>query len=79
LACHIVFFQISIKFFIFKKKKKKKKKKKRVVTQVFGNKHYERNCKLSADCCDMLITSRFCHDEVSDIQWISKFARTLFA
>jgi len=68
-----------LRSFCMFKTKKKKKKKKGVVTQVFGNKHYERNCKLSADCCDMLITSRFCHDEVSDIQWISKFARTLFA
>lgn len=34
--------------------------------EVFGCKHYKRNCKVRASCCGKLFTCRFCHDEVSD-------------
>ncbi|XP_050375390.1 zinc finger protein BRUTUS-like isoform X2 [Argentina anserina] len=34
--------------------------------EVFGCKHYKRNCKVHASCCGKLYTCRFCHDEVSD-------------
>ncbi|KAL9166519.1 hypothetical protein ABFS82_05G035100 [Erythranthe guttata] len=34
--------------------------------QIFGCKHYKRNCKLRAACCGKLVACRFCHDEVSD-------------
>ncbi|XWS50748.1 hypothetical protein CRYUN_Cryun12cG0113900 [Craigia yunnanensis] len=34
--------------------------------QIFGCKHYIRNCKLRAACCGKLFTCRFCHDKVSD-------------
>jgi hypothetical protein len=32
----------------------------------FGCKHYKRNCKLFAACCNQLYTCRHCHDEVAD-------------
>ncbi|KAK4568395.1 hypothetical protein RGQ29_003971 [Quercus rubra] len=32
----------------------------------FGCKHYMRNCKLFASCCNKLYTCRRCHDEVAD-------------
>ncbi|CAM6094029.1 unnamed protein product [Calypogeia fissa] len=32
----------------------------------FGCEHYQRNCKIKADCCGLLTTCRFCHDKVSD-------------
>ncbi|KAM7267883.1 hypothetical protein ACFE04_010049 [Oxalis oulophora] len=34
--------------------------------QVFGCKHYKRNCKLRASCCGKLFPCRFCHDDLSD-------------
>lgn len=33
---------------------------------VYGCKHYKRNCKLHATCCNKLFTCRFCHDIGSD-------------
>ncbi|CAN8239864.1 unnamed protein product [Cochlearia groenlandica] len=33
---------------------------------VFGCKHYKRNCKLLAPCCDQLFTCIRCHDEEAD-------------
>ncbi|XP_042502259.1 zinc finger protein BRUTUS-like At1g74770 isoform X2 [Macadamia integrifolia] len=36
------------------------------VNRIFGCKHYKRNCKLFAGCCNQLFTCRYCHDEVSD-------------
>ncbi|THG03241.1 hypothetical protein TEA_024179 [Camellia sinensis var. sinensis] len=32
----------------------------------FGCKHYKRNCKLVAACCNQLYTCRRCHDDVAD-------------
>ncbi|XP_059643366.1 zinc finger protein BRUTUS-like At1g74770 isoform X2 [Cornus florida] len=32
----------------------------------FGCKHYKRNCKLVAACCNQLYTCRYCHDDVAD-------------
>ncbi|KAJ7956322.1 putative Zinc finger protein [Quillaja saponaria] len=32
----------------------------------FGCKHYKRNCKLLADCCNQLYTCIRCHDEIAD-------------
>ncbi|XAR50105.1 Ubiquitin--protein ligase [Bertholletia excelsa] len=32
----------------------------------FGCKHYKRNCKLVAACCNQLFTCRLCHDDVAD-------------
>ncbi|KAL5569562.1 hypothetical protein UlMin_026137 [Ulmus minor] len=34
--------------------------------EIFGCKHYKRNCKLRATCCGKLFTCSFCHDSVSD-------------
>ncbi|KAF5177424.1 Zinc finger protein brutus [Thalictrum thalictroides] len=34
--------------------------------EVYGCKHYKRNCKLLASCCNKLFACRFCHDDVSD-------------
>ncbi|KAJ0049275.1 hypothetical protein Pint_15297 [Pistacia integerrima] len=36
------------------------------VKLVFGCKHYKRNCKLMAPCCNQLYTCIRCHDEVAD-------------
>ncbi|KAI8090148.1 zinc-ribbon-domain-containing protein [Gilbertella persicaria] len=33
---------------------------------VLGCKHYRRNCKLQANCCQKLASCRFCHDDVED-------------
>ncbi|KAL4584008.1 hypothetical protein LXL04_008597 [Taraxacum kok-saghyz] len=33
---------------------------------VFGCKHYKRNCKLVASCCNKLFTCRQCHDDATD-------------
>ncbi|KAM2931946.1 hypothetical protein FF1_040080 [Malus domestica] len=33
---------------------------------VYGCKHYKRNCKLHATCCNKLFTCRYCHDIGSD-------------
>ncbi|KAG0781795.1 hypothetical protein G6F57_005712 [Rhizopus arrhizus] len=33
---------------------------------VLGCKHYQRNCKLEANCCGKLVSCRFCHDDVED-------------
>ncbi|KAL8230661.1 hypothetical protein R6Q57_000439 [Mikania cordata] len=33
---------------------------------VFGCKHYKRNCKLVASCCNKLYTCRLCHDDATD-------------
>lgn len=33
---------------------------------IFGCKHYKRNCKLVATCCNSLYTCIRCHDEVAD-------------
>ncbi|KAK9066525.1 hypothetical protein SSX86_013848 [Deinandra increscens subsp. villosa] len=33
---------------------------------VFGCKHYKRNCKLVAACCNKLYTCRLCHDDAAD-------------
>ncbi|GMH21955.1 hypothetical protein Nepgr_023798 [Nepenthes gracilis] len=33
---------------------------------IFGCKHYKKNCKLLAACCNQLFTCRRCHDDVSD-------------
>lgn len=32
----------------------------------FGCKHYKRNCKLVASCCNKSYTCRHCHDEATD-------------
>lgn len=32
----------------------------------FGCKHYKRNCKLVAACCNQLYACRLCHDDVTD-------------
>lgn len=34
--------------------------------QTFGCKHYKRNCKLVAACCNQLYTCIRCHDEMAD-------------
>ncbi|CAJ2664463.1 unnamed protein product [Trifolium pratense] len=34
--------------------------------QIYGCKHYKRNCKLFAPCCNQLHACIHCHDEVSD-------------
>lgn len=34
--------------------------------QVYGCKHYKRNCKLFASCCNQLVDCRHCHDDVSE-------------
>ncbi|KAI3954024.1 hypothetical protein MKW98_017848 [Papaver atlanticum] len=31
--------------------------------QIFGCKHYKRNCKIFAACCKQLFTCKYCHDE----------------
>ncbi|ORE01947.1 zf-CHY-domain-containing protein [Rhizopus microsporus var. microsporus] len=31
---------------------------------ILGCKHYQRNCKLQANCCERIYTCRFCHDDV---------------
>ncbi|KAK6924931.1 Zinc finger, CHY-type [Dillenia turbinata] len=36
------------------------------VELIFGCKHYKRNCKLLASCCNQLHACRYCHDDVSD-------------
>ncbi|CAO3693611.1 unnamed protein product [Rhizopus stolonifer] len=33
---------------------------------VLGCKHYQRNCKLQANCCEKLVSCRFCHDDAED-------------
>ncbi|KAK4805084.1 hypothetical protein SAY86_004901 [Trapa natans] len=33
---------------------------------IYGCKHYKRNCKLLASCCNKLFTCRHCHDELMD-------------
>lgn len=33
---------------------------------IMGCKHYMRNCKKFADCCDRWVSCRFCHDEQED-------------
>lgn len=33
---------------------------------VFGCKHYKRNCKLVASCCNKLFSCRHCHDDATD-------------
>ncbi|XP_068641467.1 zinc finger protein BRUTUS-like At1g18910 isoform X2 [Aristolochia californica] len=33
---------------------------------IYGCRHYKRNCKLLASCCNQLFTCRYCHDDVSD-------------
>ncbi|KAL5544275.1 hypothetical protein UlMin_008059 [Ulmus minor] len=33
---------------------------------IFGCKHYKRNCKLVAPCCNLLYTCLRCHDDVAD-------------
>lgn len=33
---------------------------------IFGCKHYKRNCKLLAPCCNKLYTCIRCHDELTD-------------
>lgn len=32
----------------------------------FGCKHYKRNCKVFASCCEKLFTCRYCHDDATD-------------
>ncbi|KAF5186084.1 Zinc finger protein brutus-like [Thalictrum thalictroides] len=32
----------------------------------FGCKHYKRNCKVFAACCNQLVTCRYCHDDTTD-------------
>ncbi|KAI8642379.1 zinc-ribbon-domain-containing protein [Parasitella parasitica] len=34
--------------------------------EILGCKHYQRNCKLQANCCEKIYTCRFCHDEAED-------------
>ncbi|CAO3640950.1 unnamed protein product [Mucor fragilis] len=34
--------------------------------EVLGCKHYQRKCKLQANCCQKIVTCRFCHDDVED-------------
>ncbi|PSR89630.1 Zinc finger protein BRUTUS-like [Actinidia chinensis var. chinensis] len=36
------------------------------VKLTFGCKHYKRNCKLVAACCNQLYACRLCHDDVAD-------------
>lgn len=33
---------------------------------ILGCKHYQRKCKLQANCCQKIVTCRFCHDDVED-------------
>ncbi|KAI7884725.1 zinc-ribbon-domain-containing protein [Mucor mucedo] len=33
---------------------------------ILGCKHYQRKCKLQANCCQKIITCRFCHDDAED-------------
>ncbi|KAL5976686.1 hypothetical protein ACLOJK_021019 [Asimina triloba] len=39
----------------------------------FGCKHYKRNCKLLAACCNRLFTCQYCHDDASDHSMDSLF------
>jgi len=34
--------------------------------EILGCKHYQRKCKLQANCCQKIVTCRFCHDDVED-------------
>ena len=36
------------------------------LNEIFGCKHYKRNCKLLAACCSKLFTCIKCHDEFTD-------------
>ncbi|KAF9436934.1 hypothetical protein BGZ76_002512 [Entomortierella beljakovae] len=36
------------------------------MSNILGCKHYQRGCKLKANCCGKWFNCRFCHDEVSD-------------
>ena len=36
------------------------------VKLTFGCKHYKRNCKLVAACCNRIYACRLCHDDVAD-------------
>lgn len=33
---------------------------------ILGCKHYQRKCKLQANCCQKIVTCRFCHDDAED-------------
>lgn len=33
---------------------------------ILGCKHYQRKCKLEANCCQKIVTCRFCHDDAED-------------
>ncbi|KAI7902171.1 zinc-ribbon-domain-containing protein [Cokeromyces recurvatus] len=34
--------------------------------QILGCKHYQRKCKLQANCCQKIYSCRFCHDDIED-------------
>ncbi|KAG0186145.1 hypothetical protein DFQ28_008261, partial [Apophysomyces sp. BC1034] len=34
--------------------------------KIYGCKHYQRKCKLQANCCGKIFTCRFCHDETTN-------------
>ncbi|KAI8336927.1 zinc-ribbon-domain-containing protein [Blakeslea trispora] len=36
------------------------------VESILGCKHYRRNCKLQANCCQKLVSCRFCHDDAEE-------------
>lgn len=45
---------------------------------ILGCKHYQRKCKIKAECCGKLFTCRFCHDQACDHQIDRHAIQTVF-